>query len=443
LQGNALDGINIWELIASGEPLPESQAPSRAPSHASIHTVPERDEPMRIPAGRSTKTEWQPLCRPRGTGDDPFGIDDLDSESSYDKDTNIHLEGIPSNKFEGDRVKTLPFLTQFKQFMLMNHWATNAQDPYMKAAFFLSLMDGPKVEGWTQHTYDWLDQVEADPSLLPFRMNAWQALETDFKKSFVNYAEHKHTQDELRKLKMKDSNVDEYVAAFQLLGHRAGMNLDDPSALWLFARGLPKSLADSCIDIDSPENFEQWANAVQCHHQNYLKKLAVHQDYTLPHPQNSSNRGGFFWHRNQVGNAQPARPCLPPRDPNAMDTSAVACKAVTEAEKEKHQKKGCCFECSKQGHLARDCPDWPRQLAWAHAMETTDTDEIGSQDENTSYGPKELAALLRKLSEDDKDSFIRAMQEEGKDMGFQNAWMIWLSFGCASQTVYMYLEENQ
>jgi hypothetical protein len=83
---------------------------------------------------------------------------------------------------------------------------------------------------------------------------------------------------------MKNSNVDEYIAAFQLLGHHMGMNLDDPSALRLFVCGLLKSLADSHIDIDSPENFEQWANAVQCHHQNYLKKLAVHHDYVLPHP---------------------------------------------------------------------------------------------------------------------------------------------------------------
>jgi hypothetical protein len=141
-----------------------------------------------------------------------------------------------------------------------------AQDPYMKSAFFLSLMDGPKVEGWTQRTYDWLDQVEADPSQLLFKMSAWQALEADFKQSFVDYAEHKCAQDELRKLKMKDSNVDEYIAAFQLLGHCTGMNLNDPSTLRLFACGLPKSLANSCIDIDLPENFEQWANAVQHHH---------------------------------------------------------------------------------------------------------------------------------------------------------------------------------
>jgi hypothetical protein len=448
LQGNALDGINTRELITSGKPLPASCAPSWTPSHmpsrASIHTEPERDEPMKIPAGHSTKTECQPPQRPRGTGDDPFGVNDLDSESSHPDDRNVRLEGIPPNKFEGDRAKTLPFLTQFKWFMLMNCRATIAQDPYMKSAFFLSLMDGPKVEGWTQCTYDWLDQVEADPSQLPFKMTAWQALEADFKWSFVDYAEHECVQDELRKLKMKDSNVDEYIATFQLLSHHAEMNLDDPSTLRLFVHGLLKSLADSCINIDLPENVEQWANVVQCHHRNYLKKLAVHHDYTSPCPQTNSNRGQFFWHHlNQTSNAQPARPRLPPCNPNAMDMSAVAWKATTEADKEKYQKEGRCFECLKQGHMARDCLDRPRRLACVHTTETTDTTKIGSQEESTSYGPKELASLLRKLSEDDKDSLIRAMQEEGEEMGFQDAWMTWLSFGHALLKVCMYLEKDQ
>jgi hypothetical protein len=330
--------------------------------------------------------------------------------------------------------------------MLMNCCVTIAQDPYIKAAFFLSLMDSPKVEGWTQHTYDWLEQVEADPSQLPFKMTAWQALEANFKRLFIDYAEHERVQDELRKLKMKDSNVDEYIAAFQLLGHCAGMNLDDPSTLRLFVRGLLKSLADSCIDIDLPENFEQWANTAQQHHHNYLKKLAVHHDYTSPHPQTNSNCGQFFWrHLNQTGNVQPARLHLPPQDLNTMDTSAVARKAITKADKEKHRKEGCCFECSKQGHMARDCPDRPRpwRPARVHAADATDATEIGSQEESTSYGPKELASLLRKLSEDDKDSFIKAMQEEGEEMGFQDAWMTWLSFGHVLLKVCMYLEKDQ
>jgi hypothetical protein len=207
----------------------------------------------------------------------------------------------------------------------------------MKSAFFLSLMKGPKVEGWMQCTYNWLNQVEADPTMLPFKMTAWQVLEADFKWSFIDYAEHECMQDELRKLKMKDSNVDEYIAAFQLLGHCTGMNLDNLSSLRLFVHRLLKSLVDSCIDIDSPKNFKQWVNVVQHHHWNYLKKLAVHHNYALPHPQTNSNCGQFFWHHsNQTGNVQPARPHLPPHDPNAMDTLVVAQKAITKADKEKH-----------------------------------------------------------------------------------------------------------
>jgi hypothetical protein len=218
LQGDALDGINASELIKSGEPLLTLYVLSQVPSHMlswiSLHSELEKDEPIRIPAGHSTKMECQPLWRPQSTGDDPFGVSNLDLEPLHSSDNNIHLEGIPPNKFEGDRVKPLPFLTQFKQFMLMNCHVEIMQDPYMKSAFFLSLMEGLKVKGWMQCTYNWLNQVKANPTLLLFKMSAWQALEADFKWSFIDYAEHEHTQDEMRKLKMKDSNVDEYITAF-------------------------------------------------------------------------------------------------------------------------------------------------------------------------------------------------------------------------------------
>jgi hypothetical protein len=52
---------------------------------------------------------------------------------------------------------------------------------------------------------------------------------------------------------------------------------------------------------------------------------------------------------------------------------------------------------------------------------TTDTTtEIRSQEGKTSYGPKELASFLKQLNDEDKDSFIRAMQE-GEELGFQDA----------------------
>jgi Retrotransposon gag protein len=218
-------GINASVLIKSGEPLPVSRAPSRAPSCTSnIETDPKRDEPMRAPVGHLTEMECQPPRKPQGTGDDPFGVDDLESEVSLMiANAGVRLEGILPDRYEGDRSKTMSFLTQFKRFMLMNHNTVITCDPCAKAAFFLSLIGGPKVEGWIQCTYDWLDDVEADPSLLPFKMNAWQALEAKFKKMFIDYTAHERAQDELRKLRMKEGNIDEYIAAFQLLGHHAGL----------------------------------------------------------------------------------------------------------------------------------------------------------------------------------------------------------------------------
>jgi Zinc knuckle len=157
---------------------------------------------------------------------------------------------------------------------------------------------------------------------------------------------------------MKEGNVDEYIAAFQLLSHHTGVDLNDPLVLHLFTQGLPKSLAESCIDIKSPENFKQWTSAAQRQQRYWLRKQALRSDYVLPHPQQQgSNHGRFFWcHRNQ-GNTQPARPQLQPHDPNVMDTSAVTCKATIKTKKEKYQKEGQCFKCGKQGHMVQDCLD--------------------------------------------------------------------------------------
>jgi Retrotransposon gag protein len=206
----------------------------------------------------------------------------------------------------------------------MNRNAAITHNPCVKAAFFLSLIEGPKVEGWIQCTYDWLNDVEANPSLLPFKMNAWQALEAKFKKAFIDYATHERAQDKLRKLRMKEGNVNKYITAFQLLGHHVGVDLNDPLVLRLFAQGLPKSLAESCINIKSSENFKQWTSAAQRQQRNWLRKQALRSDYVSPHPQQQgSNHSGFFWHHRNQGNAQPTRPCLQPHDPNAMDMSAV------------------------------------------------------------------------------------------------------------------------
>jgi Zinc knuckle len=38
-----------------------------------------------------------------------------------------------------------------------------------------------------------------------------------------------------------------------------------------------------------------------------------------------------------------------------MDTSVTVRKAMTDAEEQKYRQEGRCFECSEQGHFARNC----------------------------------------------------------------------------------------
>ncbi len=105
-----------------------------------------------------------------------------------------------------------------------------------------------------------------------------------------------------------------------------------------------------------------------------------------------------------------------------MDTSATARKAITEADKEKYRKEGCCFECDKQGHIARNCPS---KKARAHAIKTPETSETASVvsevfTEETSTAS--ITSQISKLTDEERDKLIVAMQgfEEGEE-GFQDA----------------------
>ena len=107
-----------------------------------------------------------PPHHPRGTGDDPFGLENLYDEPERTNDKGCWLEGIHPDKFEGDHSKTRRFLNQFNRFMLMNRKADIAKDPISKCIYFMSLLNGEKVNRWVDMAFNWLEEIEADPSLI-------------------------------------------------------------------------------------------------------------------------------------------------------------------------------------------------------------------------------------------------------------------------------------
>ncbi len=182
----------------------------------------------------------------------------------------------------------------------MNWKANIAKDPIAKCCYFLALFEGSKVEGWCKRQYTWLDKVEANPRILPHGMTAWDALEQDFRHSFIDYAVHEKAHDDLRKLKMSGGNVDQYIVDFEFLAQHAGIDVNDPTAIRLFSEGMPFSLAKSCIKLEQPKSFEQWAKVAQAQQRNYiliqgLKRSKNGSTTTRPPPAQNTTCNLFFW----------------------------------------------------------------------------------------------------------------------------------------------------
>jgi len=102
-----------------------------------------------------------------------------------------------------------------------------------------------------------------------------------------------------------------------------------------------------------------------------------------------------------------------------MDTSAVIRKATNDKEREEYRKTGRCFECGKQGHLVRDCPNKKARTRTTCTVQIED-DEKPTTLETPSLSTS-LTARVARLSEEDRCTFMDEMHSLREDMDFQAA----------------------
>jgi hypothetical protein len=146
---------------------------------------------------------------------DPNNSDEDNHRRTTGHVREVRLEGIPPDRFTGDCSCMLDFLSEFDMYMMMNMGLAIEKHLFKKTSYFLSLIRGPKAQGWKNQIIKYAKAASCKTSMLPYRMDIWDVTKAEFKKAFLDYAEHERTSNDLAKLRMKDGLVNEYIATFE------------------------------------------------------------------------------------------------------------------------------------------------------------------------------------------------------------------------------------
>ncbi len=87
--------------------------------------------------------------------------------------------------------------------------------------------------------------------------------------------EKEDAQAQLRRgVKMKDGDIDVYVAQFEELAQMAGYCLDEPQTIDTFTAGPPLNLYLKTFKLDQPQTYQQWREVVVKRQQQYIHARA-------------------------------------------------------------------------------------------------------------------------------------------------------------------------
>jgi len=261
------------------------------------------------------------------------------------------IRGKEPSLFDGTRQKSDAFLREFEMYHAMNDTHDLFTNPYKRVILALSLIRGPNVNDWvTQQLKELKEKVnrtihpiaQADEVL-------WDEFKDAFKNSFTDTTSEQWAYQQLMNLRMKGDDLDTYIAKFANLAVKAKYDINHKATVDLFYKRLKPELLRACLNrATPPDTMQEWLAAV---------KDEQRKDYRIQGIMNSIKHGGK-WPSPQQWTARPQpKQYIHPNDRVIpMDTSAAVRKATTVDEKKKHRQEGRCFECSRQGHMARNCP---------------------------------------------------------------------------------------
>jgi len=169
-----------------------------------------------------------------------------------------------------------------------------------------------------------------------------------FGNAFVDTMTQAKACHELTKLRMEGGHINKYITKFERHVAMAGYGVDEPMVLDKFIKGLPNPLTRTCVEMDTPDTWEEWkASARKCQ-DIYLRWQQILGITDNKKDQSSSKKKDLNkWC--QGFNSKRAD-----RDPNTMDTTLGCTRAhCMTTDKHTHlMNEGKCFNCQCKGHFS-------------------------------------------------------------------------------------------
>jgi Retrotransposon gag protein/Zinc knuckle len=266
--------------------------------------------------------------------------------------------------FNGDRTKSETFKRQFKLYQGLNANHEVMRTPYLRTMLMLTLIKGPLVEDWVADQVNELEAKVNDPAnpRLPTDNTLWTEFITAFDNNFTDVTRKQQALSALYHLRMQKDRFDDYVAAFKHYAKQANFDLAHEATIRLFAMGIEDKLLDSILHRDNqPNTIPEYITAAQAEIQKYQNRQSIknpgnakfrwvgNQQMQYPRTYNVQERQLQYpqgRHRNDQ---------IVPMDVDPPSFAQIR-RADTDAQKQEHRAAGKCFRCSRQGHMARDCP---------------------------------------------------------------------------------------
>ena len=319
-------------------------------------------------------------------------------DEEEERETGGGFKGKAPTIFDGDRTKSKAFISDLDIYFRINRKKADVKNYYSRVLLALSFIKGPKVVNWVTTQVNQLDKDlelcrddEMDDDL-------WDGFLERFARTFISTTAKEDAFVRLRALKMKENNLDEYIADHSTLISELGWDKDSEAACQSFREGLPTGLARTILNQKGlPETMGRWIKISQKYHARYAMSKAL--GYT-------GGKSKKTWPQ------KPAYSKKKERDPDAMDVDQISLPTW----KQQLFKEGKCFKCKQTGHISTKCPNKYVKGQEATIEEVTEpTKKKGKAKETPPPSYDTIAQQIRACSVEDRERLLETFSTMGDD----------------------------